>query len=188
MVNSSQTTPSTEQIFRYIDSMTRDVRSVMRDKMVPSLSTIQGIHNTLVNLLHFRHEELSSSYGEHEQKRIRMHLDQLVQKGLLHQGTWHKPAWIGIVVFKKIAMVWMKQALQDGCRSWDVHMHMLLGAALQYALAARAGDIARSKGYKEWECLLWKHVTLTLKVSTATTLTANNVQAHFLLPYTKGHK
>jgi hypothetical protein len=69
--------PSGEEIFRYVDTMTRQVKPRIAGKSVPSLSTIEEIWRNLIDLLTFRHRELSSNYNKSDVKRIETHLDQV---------------------------------------------------------------------------------------------------------------
>lgn len=77
--------PSSETIFRYIDTMTRRVKPGVRGKHAPFLSVIQGIWYRLISLLKFRHRGLNDNYGPYEMSRISVHLDQLVKRGFAHQ-------------------------------------------------------------------------------------------------------
>ena len=69
--------PSGEEIFRYVDTMTRQVKPRIAGKSVPSLSTIEEIWRNLIDLLTFRHRELSSNYDKSDVKRIETHLDRV---------------------------------------------------------------------------------------------------------------
>jgi hypothetical protein len=80
---------------RYNDS-TR--KSGVGGKSAPSLSTIEGIWSRLISLLELRHRDIKTHYGPHEEERIKVHLDQLVKRGLLIKGLWFKKVWLGFVM------------------------------------------------------------------------------------------
>lgn len=167
--------------------MTRHVKPGVRGKPAPSLSLINGIWSQLIQILTFRHRDLPDKYGAYEILRIQVHLDQLVKRDLLIKGRWFKKIWVGLVVIQRLAYNWLEAALADGCLSWDRVLLKLLSVILQSALAARAGDIARSKGYFGVEYLSYKEdVELTL--SPQSPLSVQHLRGKFTLKYTKDKK
>lgn len=92
--------PTGEQIFGYIDTITRHIKPNIRGKPVASLSTIQGVWYKLIAMLTFRHADLRANYGPYHVKRIEVHLDQLVQRNLLTKGRWFEKVWLGVRVLQ----------------------------------------------------------------------------------------
>jgi hypothetical protein len=154
--------PTGKTIFRYVDTMTRHIKSVIPGKSAPSLSSIHSIWHRLICLLVFRHQEIKTRYGPHGVKRIEVRLDQLVKKKLLIKGRFHKKQWLGFRVMERMARIWIHESISNGCISWDRVLLKLLSVILMSALAARCGDIGRFYLYKEMECLCWSDVELTL--------------------------
>ena len=114
--------------FRYIDTMTRRVKSGVIGKHAPSLSVIKGIWYRLIRFLQFYHQDLNDHYEKLEQMRISTHLDQLVKRGLSVKGKWFKKLWLGFLVLKKLVACWIETALANGCLSWDrvLRSHLVL--------------------------------------------------------------
>jgi hypothetical protein len=173
-------------IFRYIDTMTRHVKPGVRGKPAPSLSVIQGIWDHLIQILTFRHRNLTDEYGNYEILRIKVHLDQLVKRGLLIKGTWFRKAWVGFVILQRIIYEWIEVALNDGCLSWDCILLKALSVILQSAVAGRAGDVARSALYKGVEYLKYEDVELTL--SSREPLSVQHLSGKLTLKYRKDRK
>ena len=84
--------------------MTRRTKSNIRGKEVPSLSTIQGIWKHLIFLLTFWHREISKHYGQYDEKRIEIHLDQLVKRNLLIKGRFLKREWLVLIYYIVISV------------------------------------------------------------------------------------
>lgn len=61
-----------------------------------------------------------------------------------------------------IGDVWFKHAIYNGTHSWDIRISKMMSIALQSATDSRAGDLCRSHGYHELECLCWKDIDLKL--------------------------
>ena len=169
--------------------MTRRVKSGLIGKHAPSLSVIQGIWYRLIRFLQFHHRDLNDHYGKTEQLRISTHLDQLVKRGLLVKGQWFKKLWLGFLVVKKLATCWIETALADGCLSWDRVLLKLLGNILQSALAARAGDVARSMLYTGCQYLAYEHIELKLESPDMDgPFSVQQLRGRFTLKYRKGKK
>jgi len=180
------TCPTGDDIFRYIDTISRHVKTPIAGKPGASLSTMQGIWNTLINVLTFRHRELKDHYGSHDVLRIKVHLDQLVKRDLLFKGKWYKRQWVGFLVLQKLAATtWLETNVAEGCLSWDRALLKLLAIVLQSALAARSGDVARTQDYQGMACLCYKDVELTLAPQQ---LGVQHLRGKFTMRYSKAKK
>ncbi|KAH9223686.1 hypothetical protein DL95DRAFT_453629 [Leptodontidium sp. 2 PMI_412] len=180
--------PTGEEIFRFVDTMTRHIVPVIVGKQVPSLTTIQSVWYLFIKMLTFRHNNLKDNYGRREMERITVHLDQLVKRGLLVKGRWFKKQWLGFRVVEKLAHAWLGKAILQGCISWDKVLLKLLNVVLLSALAARSGDVARSHLYKGDEALCWQDIELTLSGEETEGLSVQNLRAKVNLKYLKGRK
>lgn len=169
-----------------MDTRVRQTKPSLSDKMVPSISTIQGIWRTLIDVLRFRHRNLKEHYTEQDVIRISTHLDQLVMQKRLVRGLWQKKQWLGFVVMQRIARNWLERALAEGTTSWDQVLMRLLGVVVAVSCNARSGDIARTRLYTGLECLCWRHVEL--KLEDGAELTVQNLMGKITLEFTKGHK
>lgn len=138
----------------------------------------------------FRHSNLKEHYGNHEIKRIEVHLDQLVKRKLLIKGKWWKKQWFGFRVVEKMANAWIEKGLSDGCISWDRMLLKLLSIILMAALSARCGDVARTSLYKDMECLCWKDIELELfsELLDNGAPSVQNLRGKFTLRYCKEYK
>ena len=189
MYHSKNTCPTGEQIFRYIDTMTRHVKPGVAGKHAPSLTVIQGIWFRLIKLLNFRYRDLAANYGSTDVTRINVHLDQLVKRDLLVKGKWFKKQWLGFTMIQQMAQNWLECSLADGCLSWDRVLLKLLSIILQSALTARSGDIARSKRYTGLQCLCYQDIELTLPPQTeGGKLSVNQLSGKFTLRFRKSRK
>jgi len=188
MISSPKDCPTGEDIFRFVDTMTRHIVPAIRDKSAPSLVTIQAIWYQCISVLNFRHHDLKENYGKHQIARINVHLDQLVRRGLLIKGRWFKKQWFGFRVIEKLSQVWLETAISQGCISWDKVLLKLLNVVMLSTLAARCGDIARSNFYKGDEVLCWKDIELTLSSDATISPSVQSLTAKIRLRFLKASK
>ena len=179
--------PTGEQIFRFLDVMSRRTTTNLIGKMVPSLATIKHLWKRLISYLTFHHQDLRKNYNAYWVTRISTNLDQLAAQKLLIRGRWRKAQWLGFRTLHTMARAWVESALRDGCPSWDLVLLRLLGVVLLASCTARAGDVARTGEYTGMECLCWKHVEMTVQ-DPSQSLSVQNLRLKITLEYTKGHK
>ncbi|KAI9823764.1 MAG: hypothetical protein M1832_002321 [Thelocarpon impressellum] len=111
-------------------------------------------------------------------------MDNLQKESKLFKGYWRKTQWVEHALLERMAKAWIKDALNNGCRSWDMRLARLLSVVLVSALNRRSGDIAQSYRYKGAKYLTWADVTLKLERGPE----IKNLVAKFTLRHTKGFK
>jgi hypothetical protein len=81
-------TPTGDHVYKYIDTISRHVRSRIPGKPAPSLSYIQVILSYIVTILQFCYTDFKhdNNYNKRSVLRIRVNLDQLVKIGKLVRG------------------------------------------------------------------------------------------------------
>ena len=79
----------------------------------------------------------------------------------------------------------LADAENNGTRSWEVIIWMMLALALLSALCARAGDVVRSGLYTGNECLCWQDVHIVGKEDAEGRMLFH---ATFTLRFEKGDK
>ncbi|KAK4887996.1 hypothetical protein LTR27_013044 [Elasticomyces elasticus] len=74
--------------------------------------------------------------------------------------------------------------------NWDITISRCLGVVLQAALGCRAGDVARTVGYKGTEYMKFRDIDLTLDISKTgdPNVTLADVQATVTISHAKGFK
>ncbi|KAL8872433.1 MAG: hypothetical protein Q9174_001930 [Haloplaca sp. 1 TL-2023] len=114
--------PSSELIFSYIDTMAMHARDVVDGKPGPSLTVVEKVLSTLVELLTFRHRDVNTFYNEHAKLRIKIHLDQLVRHNMLVNGPWHKDFGAEVCIDERFFITQISRGLQpmeDGTSLWQ---------------------------------------------------------------------
>ena len=111
-------------------------------------------------------------------------LGQLLQEGKITKNPKREAQWLGAIVAAKLSTALFQDALLNGTRNWDVVISRALSIVLMAALVSRSGDIAKSNGYTDVECLKYGHISMKLVemdgVETIKMLTT--------IHYEKGHK
>ena len=138
---------------------------ISSEKAAPQLGTLRRAISSLTEGLIFRYPKFSLT--PHDGKKIDVVLDAFAKEGKLLRGKWRKNQWLGVVVFEKMARAWLLAGLEQGCLSWDVHLHKLLSLTLAVALNARVGDVARTQHYHV-EFMKFGHIQIKLPEGGAT--------------------
>ncbi|KAL6413398.1 hypothetical protein AUP68_02907 [Ilyonectria robusta] len=90
-------------------------------------------------------------------------LQQMLDEGILtKERVFGEPLWITSDIIRRMNNAIIRDAMENGTVSWDHDLQQALQLCMQSALAARAGDITRSKKYVGNECLLYKDVQVKL--------------------------
>jgi hypothetical protein len=79
-----------------------------------------------------------------------------------------------------------------GTTNWDVPIMRMLGLSILAATGGRGGDVARSAGYVQLECLCFKDVEVFWLVPPSPNASTKELYAaltvRLTLRFTKGHK
>jgi hypothetical protein len=132
--------------------------------------------------LQFKYREFKLT--RHDYLRISTTLDALVKENKLIKGKWKKKNWLGMNILEKLCRAWMRAGLEEGCRSWDIHLHRHLSIVLLSSLGCRAGQVTLSKGYDK-EYMSWKHIIIKLGPGGST---VDDLEADITLAFEKGKK
>ena len=91
--------------------------------------------------------------------------------------------WMGMAALFKLCIHWFRLALTQGAKSWDRTIYTVFSVVLQSATAARAGDLALSRGYRK-EFMAWKDLTVKLTKDAS----VSNLELIVRLRFVKGQK
>ena len=189
--SSPEQCPSGELIFRLVDAIRRHVKPRWVDKPIPSFRTVRLYWRGIVELLKFRYDAFTINYTVTWQKRIATHLDQLCASGKLMRGRYQKREYLGFAILGRMITLWLRDAIEHGCLSWDVVVLKPLSVLIVAACAARSGDVTRSDGCNGLEYLRYEHVELRVDQTLHAGKGSRSVQTlmcKVTLPYTKGLK
>ncbi|KAK5686509.1 hypothetical protein LTS10_002629 [Elasticomyces elasticus] len=98
--------------------------------------------------------------------------------------------WIGFVTLSRMIRAYLTHTLKHGTMNWDIRISRYLGVVLQAALGCRAGDIARTIGYKGTEYMKFRDIDLKLNITKTGDPNAilADIRATVTIPYAKGYK
>jgi hypothetical protein len=142
-------TPKNDHIYRFVDTIAREMKSSYADKSKPSLNLVKKALQYLSAILGEKYKDFKMA--AHEASKIDSVLNQLVKNGLLYKGKWRKFNRVGFQTVLVMADAWLFAGLTDGVLSWDTHLSKLLSIALISVFASRCGDVVRTMLYKGME-------------------------------------
>lgn len=150
---------------------------------------VQLVTNAVKILLVYGHFTWAESDGfkitRHDSLRLQTFIDDAVKAGRLTKGSWRKRTWLGFVTLSQMVRAFLEHYLDKGCVSWDIIVAKCLAVTLVGALGCRSGDLALSPKYENLECLLFRHIQLTIEGETTN---LRNVRGVITLESTKGFK
>ena len=180
--DSASTVPTGDHIYRFVDTISRTIKSRYRAKQVPSVQTIQGGLRTLSKILLEVHEGFTMSVSKALQ--VDSLFNKLVKDKVLTAGKWIRPNRVGFKTLLALTDAWMNAGLVEGVTSWDTYISRQLSIVLISSLASRSGDVVRTQAYTGMECCLFKDLTLSFEGG-------NNIKhlsVNVCLRFVKGYK
>jgi hypothetical protein len=120
-----------------------------------------------------------------EAQRIKVVFHDLLQSGALTKDPRHQKLWITARMGHKMCESLALDALQNGCRSWDIVLQRLLSISLLIATAAQPGEIARSSLYTGPQYMTFGDAQVRLKPHGAQT---EVLEASIALRWRQGDK
>lgn len=148
------------------------------------VSALQKILDWAIFIYNFR---LSPQEGS----RIKVFLSDCVRAGRLTTGTWQKKVWISFMIMDRMASAYITHHLDHGARNWDIIAARMMSVVLIAGIGCRAGDVTRAAMWDGVQFLQWQHVDLTFEDTDTDgdrEPCFENLRAHIVLEYTKGHK
>ncbi|EHL01117.1 hypothetical protein M7I_2806 [Glarea lozoyensis 74030] len=168
---------------RFTDIIVNHISGREIDSPAPLQRTLKAGIRVLISSLTFDYPKFALT--RNERARLDAVFDTLADEGKLVRGRARKELhWVGTYLVEKMVRAWFQNAIDNGYRSWDIVVHKALSVVLQSALACRAGEICRSKGY-ETEYMQWSDIVMTLPPGWTT---IDDVQVSCLLRYEKNQK
>lgn len=174
--------PTADTLIRFTDTIVKHINIVVKDKPAPQFRTLRVGLDRLIEALIFKYPDFKLS--RNDSIRIDTVLDALAKEKKVLRGRWRKNQWLGVNMLEKMSRAWLQEALDDGCRSWDVQLHKLFSIVLVSALGCRSGEVARTDRSVE-EYMRWSHIELKLAAGRAT---IDDLEANITLCYEKGKK
>lgn len=180
-VGRANTTPHADHVYRFADVAARTViKSGIKNKALPSLYSLKGGLRALVAMLIEIHGFTATTQ---DSRRLESLLRQLVKDKVLYKGRWRKPNRVGFQTILYMADAWLKSGLQEGARSWDIHISRLLCIVLIGSFGSRLGEVVRSKLYTGMEYLCYKDLTVSFHEGETTQDLIMNVCLRFVKGY-----
>lgn len=128
---------------------------------------VQLVTNGVKILLVYGHFTWVESDGfkitRNDSLRLQTFIDDAVKAGRLTKGSWRKRTWLGFVILSRMVRAFLGPYLDKGCVGWDIIVAKCLAVTLFGALRCRSGDLALSHKYEIFECLLFRHIQLTIE-------------------------
>ncbi|EPE35495.1 C2H2 and C2HC zinc finger [Glarea lozoyensis ATCC 20868] len=175
--------PDGVNLARFTDIIVNHISGREIDSPAPLQRTLKAGIRVLISSLTFDYPKFALT--RNERARLDAVFDTLADEGKLVRGRARKELhWVGTYLVEKMVRAWFQNAIDNGYRSWDIVVHKALSVVLQSALACRAGEICRSKGY-ETEYMQWSDIVMTLPPGWTT---IDDVQVSCLLRYEKNQK
>ncbi|KAJ9258895.1 hypothetical protein DTO195F2_5133 [Paecilomyces variotii] len=174
--------PTGDELIRFVETVVRNMKSRYGEGHAISEYTIRGSISLLVDGLSFRYPDYRMTNGE--AKRLDSCIARLRQEGKLIKGARKQGCFVGLILLRNMARAWIEDGLENGCRSWDIHISRLLSIVLMHACCSRAGDIALSQHYEGKACLLYEHIEVIVEKQPC----LENVIMRVSLHYAKGEK
>lgn len=137
-VNSLASTPTGKDLERFLDTI---VRHITPGGLVPTKLWMELGLGHLKMALTFNYPEFRLS--SHDDLRLQCTIDTLWMDGRLTTESKERQ-WVGVALVKKMVIASLKNAIDNGTRSWDYTANDILMILLTSSLQCRAGDIMRS--------------------------------------------
>lgn len=155
-------------------------------KACPNLNTIVGAAKILIDHGYFKwSKEDGFDFDRHAQSKVETWLRKMVSEEKLMTGNWHKKTWVGFAVLSRLVRAYLQRAIDVGTPNWDVVVAKVLAIVLVASLGARAGDVARARGYVGLEYMRYAHIRLWLNGPEPEFA---NLEGEVTIQYSKGHK
>jgi hypothetical protein len=155
---------------------------------VPSVKwMIRGL-KALIAVLVFRFPKFGLS--AHERSHIKTTVVKLQREGKLTTSPAREKKWLGVYFIRLFANAMIKDAPQNGTKSWDVLWSRLTSLILLAAVAGRSGEIALSQGYDELHIMTWSDVRMIILLGAAedAAVGRTRIRADVTLRFQKGEK
>lgn len=157
--DSPQTTPTGEQIERFIGVIVQHVKP--RTNAVPAYTWIgQGVGHLCTALVFYYK---SFTLSKHEAERISTTIDALWHEGkLTKEASWERN-WIGAFLVRRLTGGLIRDALEEGTLNWDVTLAKVLSVLLVASFGSRTGDVTVAAfDTQNLPFLCYKDITLKL--------------------------
>lgn len=181
-LRSLATCPTADQIQRFLYEFTKHLSPRSPYGVLAYKTLVTGLDHILqATKTRFPHFRLEKG----EAQRIKVVFHDLLQSGALTKDPRHQKLWITARMGHKMCESLALDALQNGCRSWDIVLQRLLSISLLIATAAQPGEIARSSLYTGPQYMTFGDAQVRLKPHGAQT---EVLEASIALRWRQGDK